>query len=58
MLFCLVIILLFSMPLILYHPNIFGHEIAYCKRCGLKKLIYVVEGDPNSSEAAESIKTA
>lgn len=27
-------------------------------RCGLKKLIYVVEGDPNSSEAAESIKTA
>ncbi|KAL7229772.1 hypothetical protein ACSBR2_008332 [Camellia fascicularis] len=28
------------------------------ERCGLKKLIYVVEGDPNSSEAAESIKTA
>nr|XP_023918887.1 crossover junction endonuclease MUS81 isoform X1 [Quercus suber]POF02364.1 crossover junction endonuclease mus81 [Quercus suber] len=28
------------------------------RRCGLKKLIYVVEGDPNSSEAAESIKTA
>ncbi|KAF5445943.1 hypothetical protein F2P56_031615 [Juglans regia] len=27
-------------------------------RCGLKKLIYLVEGDPNSSEAAESIKTA
>ncbi|GMH27026.1 hypothetical protein Nepgr_028869 [Nepenthes gracilis] len=27
-------------------------------RLGLKKLIYVVEGDPNSSEAAESIKTA
>ncbi|KAL5543669.1 hypothetical protein UlMin_007453 [Ulmus minor] len=27
-------------------------------RCGLKKLMYVVEGDPNSSEAAESIKTA
>ncbi|XP_057513441.1 crossover junction endonuclease MUS81 isoform X2 [Actinidia eriantha] len=27
-------------------------------RCGVKKLIYVVEGDPNSSEAAESIKTA
>ncbi|KAF7138818.1 hypothetical protein RHSIM_Rhsim07G0062200 [Rhododendron simsii] len=27
-------------------------------RCGLKKLIYMVEGDPNSSEAAESIKTA
>ncbi|KAJ4825591.1 hypothetical protein Tsubulata_015244 [Turnera subulata] len=27
-------------------------------RCGLKKLIYVVEGDPNSLEAAESIKTA
>ncbi|GAB2278433.1 Crossover junction endonuclease mus81 [Dionaea muscipula] len=27
-------------------------------RSGLKKLIYVVEGDPNTSEAAESIKTA
>ncbi|CAK8564965.1 unnamed protein product [Lathyrus sativus] len=27
-------------------------------RCGLRKLIYLVEGDPNSSEAAESIKTA
>ncbi|XVE99858.1 hypothetical protein REPUB_Repub03eG0237700 [Reevesia pubescens] len=27
-------------------------------RSGLKKLIYLVEGDPNSSEAAESIKTA
>ncbi|KAL1308940.1 hypothetical protein HN51_051577 [Arachis hypogaea] len=27
-------------------------------RCGLKKLIYLVEGDPNSSEAAECIKTA
>ncbi|CAN6444141.1 unnamed protein product [Victoria cruziana] len=27
-------------------------------RCGLQKLIYLVEGDPNSSEAAESIKTA
>ncbi|KAF5733621.1 crossover junction endonuclease MUS81 [Tripterygium wilfordii] len=27
-------------------------------RCGLKKLIYFVEGDPNCSEAAESIKTA
>ncbi|GAB4858451.1 Crossover junction endonuclease mus81 [Ancistrocladus abbreviatus] len=27
-------------------------------RSGLKKLICVVEGDPNSSEAAESIKTA
>eukprot|EP00268_Persea_americana_P005453 TRINITY_DN11833_c0_g1_i15.p1 TRINITY_DN11833_c0_g1~~TRINITY_DN11833_c0_g1_i15.p1 ORF type:complete len:407 (+),score=67.38 TRINITY_DN11833_c0_g1_i15:464-1684(+) len=27
-------------------------------RCGLQKLIYIVEGDPNSCEAAESIKTA
>ncbi|XP_021822409.1 crossover junction endonuclease MUS81-like [Prunus avium] len=27
-------------------------------RCGLKKLIYLLEGDPNCSEAAESIKTA
>ncbi|XP_075474870.1 LOW QUALITY PROTEIN: crossover junction endonuclease MUS81-like [Primulina tabacum] len=27
-------------------------------RCGLKKMIYLLEGDPNSSEAAESIKTA
>ncbi|KAM7472572.1 hypothetical protein LguiA_010755 [Lonicera macranthoides] len=27
-------------------------------RCGLKKLIYLVEGDANASEAAESIKTA
>ncbi|XP_022743044.1 crossover junction endonuclease MUS81 isoform X2 [Durio zibethinus] len=27
-------------------------------RSGLKKLIYLVEGDPNSSEASESIKTA
>ncbi|KAI3846442.1 hypothetical protein MKX03_001892, partial [Papaver bracteatum] len=27
-------------------------------RCGFKKLIYLVEGDPNFSEAAEAIKTA
>ncbi|XVE90775.1 hypothetical protein DITRI_Ditri20bG0104100 [Diplodiscus trichospermus] len=27
-------------------------------RSGLKKLIYLVEGDPNSLEAAESVKTA
>ncbi|XP_047322890.1 crossover junction endonuclease MUS81 [Impatiens glandulifera] len=27
-------------------------------RCGLKKVIYVVEGDPNASEASDSIKTA
>ncbi|EEF49613.1 endonuclease, putative [Ricinus communis] len=27
-------------------------------RCGLRKLIYLVEGDPNFCEAAESIKTA
>ncbi|MED6185851.1 Crossover junction endonuclease mus81 [Stylosanthes scabra] len=27
-------------------------------RCGLKKLIYLVEGDPNASEASECIKTA
>ncbi|PIA53638.1 hypothetical protein AQUCO_00900305v1 [Aquilegia coerulea] len=27
-------------------------------RCGIQKLIYIVEGDPNASEAAESIKTA
>ncbi|KAK3011638.1 hypothetical protein RJ639_011213, partial [Escallonia herrerae] len=27
-------------------------------RCGLKKIIYLVEGDANASEAAESIKTA
>lgn len=27
-------------------------------RCGLKKLLYLVEGDPNSSKAPESIKTA
>ncbi|WOG91168.1 hypothetical protein DCAR_0310416 [Daucus carota subsp. sativus] len=27
-------------------------------RCGLKKMIYVVEGDLNFSEAAESLKTA
>ncbi|KAK4769643.1 hypothetical protein SAY86_027793 [Trapa natans] len=27
-------------------------------RCGLKRIIYVVEGDPNFSEASESIKTA
>ncbi|OIT34672.1 PREDICTED: crossover junction endonuclease MUS81 isoform X1 [Nicotiana attenuata] len=27
-------------------------------RCGLKKMIYVVEGDPNSCTAADSIKTA
>ncbi|XP_060217477.1 crossover junction endonuclease MUS81 isoform X1 [Lycium barbarum] len=26
--------------------------------CGLKKLIYVIEGDPNACTAAESIKTA
>ncbi|XP_010547335.1 PREDICTED: crossover junction endonuclease MUS81 isoform X2 [Tarenaya hassleriana] len=28
------------------------------QRSGLKKLIYIVEGDPNTSDAAESIKTA
>ncbi|XP_078179361.1 restriction endonuclease, type II-like superfamily protein isoform X2 [Carex rostrata] len=28
------------------------------QRCGLRKLIYLVEGDPNTIEAAESIKTA
>lgn len=28
------------------------------QRCGLRKLIYLVEGDPNSLETAESIKTA
>ncbi|KAF9596020.1 hypothetical protein IFM89_006947 [Coptis chinensis] len=27
-------------------------------RCGLQKLIYVVEGDPNACDAAETIKTA
>ncbi|XP_077219254.1 crossover junction endonuclease MUS81-like isoform X2 [Tasmannia lanceolata] len=27
-------------------------------RCGLQKLIYLVEGDPNACEAAERIKTA
>ncbi|KAH7332026.1 hypothetical protein KP509_20G064400 [Ceratopteris richardii] len=27
-------------------------------RCGLRKLIYVVEGDPNVMDSAESIKTA
>ncbi|XP_078444973.1 restriction endonuclease, type II-like superfamily protein [Wolffia australiana] len=27
-------------------------------RCGVRKLIYLIEGDPNSSEAAERIKTA
>lgn len=27
-------------------------------RCGLKKMMYVVEGDPNSCTAADSIKTA
>lgn len=38
-------------------PYIFYFLVLY-KRCGLKKMIYLVEGDPNSSEAAESIKTA
>ncbi|XP_024005271.1 crossover junction endonuclease MUS81 isoform X2 [Eutrema salsugineum] len=28
------------------------------QRSGFKKLIYIIEGDPNQSEAAESIKTA
>ncbi|CAL1353432.1 unnamed protein product [Linum trigynum] len=28
------------------------------QRCGLKKLMYLVEGDPNSCEGADSIKTA
>ncbi|CAA6662109.1 unnamed protein product [Spirodela intermedia] len=27
-------------------------------KCGLQKLIYLIEGDPNSSEAADRIKTA
>jgi hypothetical protein len=37
-------------------PNVFGRKIADCKRYGLKKLIYLVEGNPNSSEAVESVK--
>ncbi|KAK4379769.1 hypothetical protein RND71_001631 [Anisodus tanguticus] len=32
--------------------------VALIHRCGLKKLIYVIEGDPNACTAAESIKTA
>ncbi|KAK1664297.1 hypothetical protein QYE76_052456 [Lolium multiflorum] len=28
------------------------------KKCGLRKLIYLVEGDPNASHASESVKTA
>uniref|UniRef100_A0A7N0VDP7 Crossover junction endonuclease MUS81 n=1 Tax=Kalanchoe fedtschenkoi TaxID=63787 RepID=A0A7N0VDP7_KALFE len=28
------------------------------QRCGVRKLIYLVEGDPNTSEASDSIKTA
>ncbi|CAH8387963.1 unnamed protein product [Eruca vesicaria subsp. sativa] len=28
------------------------------QRSGIKKLIYIIEGDPNQSDAAESIKTA
>uniref|UniRef100_A0ACD5XFQ4 Uncharacterized protein n=1 Tax=Avena sativa TaxID=4498 RepID=A0ACD5XFQ4_AVESA len=28
------------------------------KKCGLKKLIYLIEGDPNTVHASESIKTA
>ncbi|THG05643.1 hypothetical protein TEA_000828 [Camellia sinensis var. sinensis] len=39
-------------------PDYFRCLLLFFQRCGLKKLIYVVEGDPNSSEAAESIKTA
>jgi hypothetical protein len=38
-------------------PNVFGRKIADCKRYGFKKLIYLVEGNPNSSEAVESVKT-
>lgn len=30
----------------------------FMQRCGLQKLIYLVEGDQNCLEAAESIKTA
>jgi hypothetical protein len=37
-------------------PNVFERKIADCKRYGLKKLIYLVEGNPNSSEAVESVK--
>jgi hypothetical protein len=28
------------------------------QKCGLRKLIYLVEGDPNCSNASERIKTA
>jgi hypothetical protein len=28
------------------------------QKCGLKNLIYLVEGDPNTVDASESVKTA
>ena len=48
----------FMADILIYCLDHFSVVIALFKRCGVKKLIYVVEGDPNSSEAAESIKTA
>ena len=42
-----------------YNLLYFVSDVYYSiKRCGLKKMIYVVEGDLNFSEAAESLKTA
>ena len=28
------------------------------QRCGVKRLLYLVEGDPNLTDASESLKTA
>jgi hypothetical protein len=28
------------------------------QKCGLRKLIYLVEGDPNTADAPESVKEA
>ena len=28
------------------------------QRCGIKKLVYLIEGDPNLTDAAEPLKTA
>ncbi|KAM0905827.1 hypothetical protein ACQ4PT_017124 [Festuca glaucescens] len=41
------------------YPTVFSLAQAYSiLKCGLKNLIYLVEGDPNTVDASESVKTA
>lgn len=42
----------------LSHFLLIVKELNFFQRTGIKKIMYVVEGDPNACEGADSIKTA